>query len=87
MPRPKGITKTGGRQSGTPNKRRLDGEAYARAIVEDPEVRAQLLKQAQQGVLPYVLMQMFFAYAYGKPVEVEGSGNGDSQTRTIQISF
>jgi hypothetical protein len=56
-------------------------------MVEDPEVRAQLLKQAQQGVLPYVLMQMFFAYAYGKPVEVVESGNGDSQTRTIHITF
>ena len=87
MPRPKGIPKTGGRRTGTPNKRRLDGEAYARAIVEDPEVRAQLLKQAQQGVLPYVLMQMFFAYAYGKPVEVVDVDNGDSPTRTIQISF
>jgi hypothetical protein len=87
VPRPKGIAKTGGRQSGTPNKRRLDGEAYARAIVEDPEVRAQLLKQAQQGVLPYVLMQMFFAYAYGKPVEAVDVGDSDSQTRTIQITF
>ena len=41
-----------GRPRGSRNKRIIDGEAYARAIVEDPEVRAQLLKQAQQGVLP-----------------------------------
>jgi hypothetical protein len=76
-----------GRQVGSRNKRTLDGEAYARAIVEDPEVRAQLLKQAQQGILPYVLMQMFFAYAYGKPVEVVDVDNGDEKTRTIHISF
>jgi len=76
-----------GRPRGSRNQRVIDGEAYARAIVEDPEVRAQLLKQAQQGILPYVLMQMFFAYAYGKPVEVVDVGNGDSPTRTIQISF
>lgn len=76
----------GGRQVGTPNKRTVDGEAYARAIVEDPDVRAQLLKQAQQGVLPFVLMQMFFAYAYGKPHEVVESGDSGSP-RTIQITF
>ena len=86
MPRPKGIPKTGGRQSGTPNKRSIDGEAYARAIVDDPEVRAQLLKQAQQGVLPHTLMQMFFAYAFGKPVEVVDHGDGDSP-RTFTITF
>ena len=77
----------GGRQVGSRNKRSLDGEAYARAIVCDPVVQAMLLKQAQQGVLPVVLMQMFFAYAYGKPHEVVDVDNGDSQTRTIHISF
>jgi hypothetical protein len=86
VPRPKGIPKTGGRKPGTPNKRRVDGEAYARALVEDPEVRSQLLKQAQQGVLAPVLMQMFFAYAYGKPVEVVDVDNGDSP-RSVTISF
>ena len=40
----------GGRSKGTRNKRTVDGEAYARAIIEDAEVRAMLLKQAQQGV-------------------------------------
>ena len=87
---PRGIEpgeRRGGRSSGSRNKRTVDGEAYARAIMEDPTVRATLLKQAQQGVLPSVLVQMFFSYAYGKPVEVVDSGNGDSQTRTIQISF
>ena len=76
----------GGRQVGSRNKRALDGEAYARALVEDPEVRAQLLTQAQQGVLPFVLMQMFFAYAYGKPIEVVENGDGDSP-RSVTITF
>lgn len=75
-----------GRPKGSLNQRKIDGQAYARAIVEDPEVRAQLLKQAQQGVLPYVLMQMFFAYAYGKPAEVLESGDSDSP-RSVTITF
>ena len=75
-----------GRPVGIRDKRTMDGEAYARAIVEDPEVRAQLLKQAQQGVLPAVLVQTLLSYAFGKPVEVVDSGNGDSP-RTIQITF
>ena len=54
--------------------------------MEDPDVRAMLLKQAQQGVLPFVLMQMFFAYAYGKPIEVVDSDNGDSP-RSVTITF
>lgn len=77
----------GGSRKGRPNKRTIDGEAYARAIVEDPDVRAQLLTQAQQGVLPCVLMQMFFAYAYGKPHEVVDVGDSDDKARTIQITF
>ena len=64
----------------------MDGEAYARAIVEDPEVRAALLKQAQQGVLPPVLVQTLLAYAFGKPVEVIESDNGDSP-RSFTIRF
>ena len=30
---------------------------------------------------------MFFAYAFGKPVEVVDVGNGDSQTRSIKITL
>ena len=48
-----------------------------------PRCVPQLLKQAQQGVLPAVLVQTLFAYAFGKPVEVVDVGNGDSPTRTI----
>ena len=86
MPGKGGARPGAGRPKGSPNNRRIDGERYARSIVEDPEVRAQLLKQAQQGVLPFVLMQMFFAYAYGKPAEVVENGDGDSP-RSVTISF
>lgn len=76
-----------GRPKGSRNQRLIDGETYARAIIDDPEVRAQLLKQAQQGVLPAVLVQTLLSYAFGKPVEVVDVGDSDSPTRTIQISF
>ena len=76
-----------GRPRGSRNQRIIDGEAYARAIVEDPEVRAQLLKQAQQGVLAADLVKTLLSYAFGKPVEVVDVDNGDSPTRTIQITF
>ena len=76
-----------GRPKGSRNQRLIDGETYARAIVDDPEVRAVLLRQAQQGVLPADLMKLFFTYAFGKPVEVVDVGDSDSQTRTIQITF
>ena len=76
-----------GRPKGSRNQRLIDGETYARAIIDDPDVRAQLLKQAQQGVLPAVLVQTLLSYAFGKPVEVVDVGDNDSPTRTIQISF
>lgn len=76
-----------GRPNGSRNKRTLDGEAYARAIIEDAGVRAQLLKQAQAGEMPAVLVQTLLSYAFGKPVEVVDVDNGDSPTRTIQITF
>lgn len=75
----------GGSRKGRPNKRTLDGEAYARAIVEDAQVQAQLLKQAQAGILPTEILKTLLAYAFGKPVEVVESG--DSDTHTIQITF
>ena len=76
-----------GRPKGSRDKRTVDGEAYARAIIEDAGVRAQLLKQAQDGEMPAVLVQTLLSYAFGKPVEVVDVGNGDEKTRTIQISF
>ena len=76
-----------GRPKGIRDKRTTDAEAWARAIIDDPDVRAQLLKQAQQGVLPAPLMQTVLAYAFGKPHEVVDVGDSDSQTRTIHITF
>ena len=86
MPGKGGARPGAGRPKGSPNNRRIDGERYARAIVEDPIVQAKLLEQAQAGVLPFVLMQMFFAYAYGKPAEVLESGDSDNP-RSVTITF
>jgi hypothetical protein len=80
-------TKTGGgSRKGRPNKRRLDGERYARQIVEDPTVMATFLKQAQAGEMSADLVKTLFSYAFGKPVEVVESGDSDTP-RTIQITF
>ena len=67
-----------GRPKGSRNKRTIDGEAYARAIMDDPEVRAQLLKQAQTACCPRADANVL-SYAFGKPVEVVDVGNGDSR--------
>lgn len=77
----------GGSRKGRPNKRTVDGEAYARAIVDDQAVRARILAMAQDGTLSPELVKTFLAYAFGKPVEVVDGGDSDSQTRTIQITF
>jgi hypothetical protein len=75
-----------GRPKGSPNQRTIDGEAYARKIVEDPTVMAILLEQAQQGALAPDLLKTFLAYAFGKPIEVVDSGDSDT-TRSITITF
>jgi hypothetical protein len=75
-----------GRPKGSRNKRSLDGEAYARAIVEDATVRETLLRQAQQGVLSADLVKTLFSYAFGKPHEVVDSGDSDTP-RTFTITF
>jgi hypothetical protein len=81
-----GAPKTGGRQQGSRNKRTIDGEAYARAIVENEAVRARILAMAQDGTLSPELVKTFLSYAFGKPVEVVDSGDSDTP-RTIQITF
>lgn len=86
MPHPKGSDKTpgSGRKKGSRNKRTQDVEAYARGIVEDPEVQAMMLKQAKDGTLPAPLVQMLHAYAYGRPMEkVELSGSEDKPLRVV----
>jgi uncharacterized protein YbjT (DUF2867 family) len=86
MAKPKGSSKTGGRQVGSRNKRTVDGEAYARAIVEDDTVRAQILSMARDGSLSPELVKTFLAYAFGKPIEVIDNGDGDSP-RSVTIHF
>lgn len=76
----------GGSRKGRPNKRALDGERYARAIIEDQAVRATFLKQAQAGEMSADLVKTLLSYAYGKPIEVVDSGDSDSP-RTFTITF
>lgn len=80
-----GTKSGGGSRKGRPNKRTLDGERYARAIVEDQAVRDRLLAMAQDGTLSPDVLKTFLAYAFGKPQEPVL--DGDSDARTIQITF
>jgi hypothetical protein len=82
----RGIKTGGGSRKGRPNKRHLDGERYARAIMEDPAVIATLLKQAQDGLMSADLAKTLLSYAFGKPIEVVDNGDGDSP-RSVTISF
>lgn len=75
-----------GRPKGRRNKRTVDGEAYARAIVEDQAVRARILAMAQDGTLSPDLVKTLFSYAFGKPQEPVPDGDSDTP-RTIQITF
>jgi hypothetical protein len=81
-----GHAKVGGRKKGTPNLRTIDGEAWARAIVDDPQVQQVLLEQARAGILPTEILKTLLAYAFGKPPEVVSRDDG-SETRTITITF
>lgn len=98
MAKPKGSPKTGGRQAGTPNKRTVDGEAYARAILEDEQVRARILRQAQAGKLPVQVLVHFLQLAFGTPKELTvytmqqvahdaHAANGQDPTRFILTPF
>jgi hypothetical protein len=58
-----------GRPRGSVSQKTLEVQAYAKGVVEDPEVRAQILAQAQAGLLPPPVMTMLFHYAYGRPKE------------------
>lgn len=59
-----------GREPGSRNQRTLDGEAYAKAIVEDAKGRARLLRDFQQGKLPPQVLLHLFQLAYGTPKEL-----------------
>lgn len=69
MAYPKGKPRppTSGRKKGRKNNRTECVEAYARGIVEDKEVQAQIVLQARAGELPPPVLTMLFHYAYGKP--------------------
>ena len=75
--------KTGGRQSGTPNKATSEIRAAARSLVDDPEYRSSLrsrLISVKAGPVEVLL----FYYAYGKPKEtVEQTG----EQRTIFVRW
>lgn len=66
---PRGPTPGSGRKKGSRSAKTLEVEAYARGIIDNPDVRKKLLEQAIDGTLPAPLMQMFFSYGYGKPVD------------------
>ena len=61
-----------GRKPGKPDPIReqyRNVEAFARSVVEEPEARKLLRRQAKDGTLPGPLYQMLYAYAYGRPRE------------------
>src|SRR5262245_28211282 len=67
-----------GRKHGSRNKRTLEAEQAARAIVEDPAVQALWLHQARAGTLAAPILQTLMFYAWGRPVErVQHSGDVD----------
>jgi len=73
----------GGSRKGRPNKRTLDGQAYARAIVEDPQGRGRLLTDFQQGTLPPPILLYLLQMAYGKPYEVIPNAGSADTTPTL----
>lgn len=60
----------GGRTQGTRNRRTVDGESYARAILEDEKVRRRFLLDCQRGKLPYPVVLHLLQLAYGTPKEL-----------------
>jgi len=67
-----------GRKPGGKNKRTIEGQAYARRVVEDPEVQAMLFAQAKAGTLSAPIFTVLMYYAWGKPTErIEHSGDPD----------
>ena len=83
----RGLKTGAGSRKGRPNKRHLDGERYARAIVEDPTVHRDAAETgAGRGDVLCAHGEMLLSYAYGKPIEVVESGDGDSP-RSVTITF
>jgi hypothetical protein len=66
--------KTGGRQSGTPNKATSEIREAARLLLDDPEYRRSLRTRLISGKAGPI-ETLLFHYAYGKPKEtVEQTG-------------
>ena len=64
----KGKPKTGGRQTGTPNKATVEIKEFARSILEDPLYQKRLRGRVSQGKATQIEV-LLFHYAYGKPKE------------------
>lgn len=83
----------GGRAKGTRNKRTVDGESYARAILENEKVRQRFLLDCQRGKLPYPIVLHLLQLAYGTPKEltshaidrVNGDASGTDETPTRYV--
>ena len=64
-----------GRPRGSRNKSKIEAEAAARLVVEDPAYRKTLIDRARACELPPAVETMLWQYAHGKPIErVEHSG-------------
>ena len=59
----------GGRPKGARSKTKLEAEAAARKIVDDPAYRKTLIARARACELPPAVETMLWYYAHGKPVE------------------
>jgi hypothetical protein len=58
-----------GRPRGSRNKSKIEAEAAARLVVEDPAYRKTLIDRARACELPPAVETMLWHYAHGKPVE------------------
>lgn len=61
-----GHPKLGGRAKGQPNHATVEVREWARAVLEDPQVKARTLTLARAGRLPPAITIELFNRAYGK---------------------
>jgi hypothetical protein len=64
-----GHPKLGGRVKGQPNHATVEVREWARAVLQDPQVKARTLTLARAGRLPPAITIELFNRAYGKPRE------------------
>ena len=69
----KGHKKLGGRKAGTPNKRTLDLKEFFRGLLTDPIIlqkwKDELHSSKPLGRSNFKLIELAYAYAWGKPKE------------------